>query len=586
MAEVRRRIASALGLTAGSAVLAFGVGAPPEHCPAVTADEVSTAARAAAAWLIGNQQEDGTWLYEYDRDRDVALEGYNVVRHAGVMTSLYQAATAGIAGASASADSGLAWAIERLVERHGWAALPDGSTVSTGTNALLVAALAERRLLTGDDRYDEVLERLAGFIERQVEPTGAVLAYYDLDADRARPATYSIYYTGEAYWALARMHHIQPEAGWGALADRVGAYIATERDVAEDIWPPLADHWAGYGIAETARFPERPAARPLTDDELALARRQGGLIGQRVRSISERFGPWGPVVRGTFTPRGGGYGVFGEGLTGLWRASQLDERLAPERGDLAARIECIAGLAIRAQSDAADAAAYPEPDMVEGAWFIDDVTRMDDQQHALSALLLTLPVIEAGTTGSGHPAPSPWLWLVVVVAVVQPISAGLAVPRRAARGERARIAALGGAIAATATLVVGALSGPILAALDVSRPAMRLAAGGLCILATAVDLVRGPRGPATIDPTGRGAALVPVAIPLVLRPALPVVALSVVADHGLVFLAGSLLLTVAGVVAAAVLGREGVVATWAAWTVSAFGMATAVLLVADAVFAI
>ena len=43
---------------------------------------------------------------------------------------------------------------------------------------------------------------------------------------------------------------------------------------------------------------ERTVRQPLTDDELAFVRRQGGLIGQRVRSISQRFGPWGELVRG------------------------------------------------------------------------------------------------------------------------------------------------------------------------------------------------------------------------------------------------------------------------------------------------
>ena len=41
--------------------------------------------------------------------------------------------------------------------------------------------------------------------------------------------------------------------------------MATVRDDAEDIWPPLADHWSGYGLAETAAFPERPVGHPLTD---------------------------------------------------------------------------------------------------------------------------------------------------------------------------------------------------------------------------------------------------------------------------------------------------------------------------------
>ena len=122
-----------------------------------------------------------------------------------------------------------------------------------------------------------------------------------------------------------------------------------------------------------------------------------------MRSISQRFGPWGVAVRGTFTPRGGGYGVFGEGLTGLWRAAQLDDRLADERGALGERAICITGLAIDAQVTALEATEYADPGKVEGAWFIDDLTRMDDQRHALSALLMTMPILEADPPTAGTP---------------------------------------------------------------------------------------------------------------------------------------------------------------------------------------
>ena len=38
-----------------------------------------------------------------------------------------------------------------------------------------------------------------------------------------------------------------------------------------------------------------------------------GLFGSQVRWVSQRFGPWGVVVRGPHVPRGGGYGVRGRG---------------------------------------------------------------------------------------------------------------------------------------------------------------------------------------------------------------------------------------------------------------------------------
>ena len=215
MNVVGRRLGATLAATLGAGVLVFGAGAPPERCPEVSVGRVEAAAEDAATWIIDNQQPDGTWLYEYDRVADVASDDYNVVRHAGVMSSLYQSAARGVDGALASADRGLVWALEHVVERDDWAGVTTSSTVQTGTNSLLIAALVERRLLTGDDTHDELLGRLGRFLTSQVESSGAVLAYYDLEPDRARAGVYSIYYTGEAYWALGRLHRLEPDAGWG-----------------------------------------------------------------------------------------------------------------------------------------------------------------------------------------------------------------------------------------------------------------------------------------------------------------------------------------------------------------------------------
>ena len=467
---IRRRLAATTGLTLGATAIMFGVAAPPERCPTITPDETRAAAMLATDWIVDNQNPDGTWLYEYDRSTRTLTDDYNEVRHAGVMTALYQAAARGHERALVSADRGLEWAEQHFVVRDEWIGMTDSRSISIGTNALMVAALAERRELTGDTQHDDLMRGLARLIADQTEPSGALLAYYD----RPRPETYSIYYTGEAQWALSRMHHAFPDEGWDGPADRMLHYMATARDDVEDIWPPLADHWSGYGLASTAAYPDRPAGQPLTDAELDFVRRQGGLIGQRVRSIAQRFGPWGVVVRGTFTPRGGGYGVFGEGLAGLWRAAQLDDRLAPERTPLADRASCIVGLAMEAQVPADEAADHPDPTKVRGAWFIDDTTRMDDQQHALSALLMTIPILESvpEPASSGHPAPMWLLWFVVVIAVLNPVRVALAARDRA-RTDRLRDVGIGVVGGGVVLVAVGALSGTLLDAFDTSRPAMR-----------------------------------------------------------------------------------------------------------------
>jgi hypothetical protein len=329
---------------------AFAAAAPPEHCPSVSADELRRSAQATVDWFVRNQGADGAWLYQYDADDDSTPSEYNEVRHAGVTMGLYQAAAAGFPGALSSADRGTEWALDRLIERDGWAALVFDARVATGATALLVAGLVIRREATGETRYDEVLRRLGRFLLAQTEASGAVLASYDSARGGPVPGEYSKYYTGEAYWALAGLHRAVPDGGWGEAADRIGAYLATSRDEVEDHWPPIPDHWAAYGQAETVEFPER-GRPPLTQDELDYARRQAELFGFQARWLGQLFGPWGRLVRGSYEPRGGWYGVVGEALTGWWLTAREDQRLADLQKPVAARATCVAGLAVSEQSD-------------------------------------------------------------------------------------------------------------------------------------------------------------------------------------------------------------------------------------------
>jgi small neutral amino acid transporter SnatA (MarC family) len=517
---------------------AFAVIAPPESCPSVTADELRRSAQATVDWFVRNQEKDGSWVYVYNADENSTPSEYNEVRHAGVTMGLYQAAAAGLPGALRSADRGTAWALDRLTSRHGWAAIAGEDRVTTGATALLVAGLDIRREATGDTRYDGELAQLGRFLLAQTEPSGAVLASYD--PARAAPVAgeYSKYYTGEAYWALARLHRTFAGEGWGEAADRIGAYLATSRDEVEDHWPPIPDHWAAYGVSETVEFPER-GRPPLTEHEVSYARRQAELFGVQARWLSQQHGPWGRVVRGTHMARGGWYGVVGEALTGWWLAARNDPRLADLQEPIAERATCTAGLAVGEQSAAEDAAGAASPGRVEGAWFREGETRMDDQQHALAGLLRTIPIVEAddasgpgGSSGPGDDAPSAWLWAVALVLALNPARAAFGVPH-AGRSPRAvaGLAAFGGTIGALAVCAAAAAGGPLLGALDVSEPSFRIAAGIVAALAGAADLLRRPPPP---EPAlaGRQAALIPVAIPLVARPALLVLALGAGADRG------------------------------------------------------
>jgi small neutral amino acid transporter SnatA (MarC family) len=92
---------------------------------------------------------------------------------------------------------------------------------------------------------------------------------------------------------------------------------------------------------------------------------------------------------------------------------------------------------------------------------------------------------------------------------------------------------------------VAALGGdPLLDLLDVSEPSFRLAAAIVAALAGAADLFRRPP-PSEPALPGWRAALVPIAIPAVARPALLVLALGAGADERVLASAGAMVLGVA-----------------------------------------
>jgi small neutral amino acid transporter SnatA (MarC family) len=565
-------------------VLAFGAAAPPEHCPPVTAAELRDAAQASVDWFVRNQNPGGDWLYQYNKEDDTTAAEYNPVRHAGVTMGLYQAAAAGLPGALRSADRGTEWALERLLERDGWAALAAQPEVDTGATALLVAGLTIRREATGDKRYDAVMRRLGRFLLAQTQPSGAVLATYDPVRGAPVAGLYSKYFTGEAYWALARLQTAFPGEGWGEAADRIGAYLATSRDEEEGHWPPIPDHWAAYGMSETAELRE-PGRPPLTGDEVAYARRQAELFGAQARWLSQRYGPWGGVVRPGYEPRGGWYGVIGEALTGWWLTAGADPRLAGLRDAIGERAACVAGLAVSAQSGAGDARGAARPERVAGAWFHDGETRMDDQQHALAGLLRTIPIARTSASPTDDDGPTGWLWAAVLLLALNPARAVFGIP--GGRGSpRTTLAAAGGAIGGLAVCLAALAGDPLLDAFDVSEPSFRTAAGVLAALLGAADLFRRPPSPEPALPGAR-AALVPVAIPLVARPALVVLALGAGADERVLVTVGAMALGVAALAALAAAcptdGPSGRALRWAGRLLAAGLLACGVLLTIDGV---
>ena len=349
---------------------------------------------------------------------------------------------------------------------------------------------------------------------------------------------YSKYYTGEAYWALARLHRAFPAEGGARPPDRIGAYLASSRDEAEDHWPPIPDHWAAYGPSETVEFPER-GRPPLTDDELDYARRQAELFGIQAASSASIYGPWGRWCGQARAPRRL-VRRDGRGAHRLVADHAGRARLADLRAPIAERAACVAGLAVERAVRRRGRREAARPGRVEGAWFVDGETRMDDQQHALAGLLRTIPIVEAARIG---PDDGTHRRLAVgrrARAGAQPGPGRVRGPSRGALAAReVALAAAGGAIGGL-VVCAAALRRP--AARGCSTSASRRSASppGSWPSWSAPPTCSGGRRRPEPALDGRRAALIPVAVPVVARPALLVLALGAGADLGVLVCAGAM----------------------------------------------
>ncbi len=149
------------------------------------------AAVAAGDWLDRNLDEGGRFVYGYDRDSNVENQDYNIVRHAGAMNSLYQLVAAGESQYLDGADQALGYLLELRIEHDDWVTIAEpGTRAKLGTVGFLVVGLVQRRAVTGETVYDDLMRALGRFIVAQQESDGSILAYWDQRAETPSPNEY------------------------------------------------------------------------------------------------------------------------------------------------------------------------------------------------------------------------------------------------------------------------------------------------------------------------------------------------------------------------------------------------------------
>ncbi len=129
----------------------------------------------------------------------------------------------------------------------------------------------------------------------------------------------------------------------------------------------------------------------LSDRNIAFARSLAERFGLLIRAESQRRDTTFSALTHGPQARSAGMATWVEGLNALWRLAGQDARIGDLRAPIAERAVCGAGMLAARQVQPNEARGHPRE--AAGAWFTGGKTRMDDQQHALSALLATADIL-------------------------------------------------------------------------------------------------------------------------------------------------------------------------------------------------
>jgi hypothetical protein len=609
------RVGRIIAVWAVGVLAVFGVGravvAMPQHCGTGEAAEWRAAAEAAVGWFATNQQADGTFTYRYDAETGAEPDEYNWVRHAGVLLSLEQAETAGVATAAPVADRARARVFQNITRAGDVAALRNGAEPTAGGTALLVAALAERHEHRADTTDDELLRALGRYLVAQVQPGGQVDEYSDPATLAPERGTPSIFTTSEVAFALARMERLFPGEGFGEPVRTITHYVSTRRALDAGVVPDLGDHWMAYAMSEIVRWPDPQAAR-LTGEELAWGRKQMGIVGVMTRFESQRTQGWQDEVRRGGVSIGSAVGTHGEALNGWVLVAGIEPALRPQLANVVSTAQCNAGLLAERQVTPEEAAEAPDPEKAQGAWLWEGVTQMDDQQHALSALVMATDRVDPAVLEVGGQLPrrapvpeSPWLMFVVALAALNPLRLALGSsprPRSSELGsdsaplgadllprtDESRWARVGAAgIVGTAVLAGLGFAGDwVWRTLDVSIP-VGVIGGALAVTVGALLTAVWPLPRVGEAADGRWGWFVPHLIPLTLRPELLALTLAAgAAGRGWPFALGLLAAVAMATAIARVTSSSGVITTWLARVMAVVALVAGVAMIVDAIYAV
>jgi len=222
--------------------------------------DIIESTRLAAYYLLRVMDSKGKFTYIYDPIKDRSKGGYNMLRHAGTIFSMLQYyEETGDEEVLKGAQRAIKYMLSKVktFRKNGeeMACLVEGDYVKLGGNGLAVLSLAKYMEATGDNRYMPLVKKMGEWMVSVQDESGRFFVHKQVFPEGEVSDFRSVYYPGEAIFALAVLGRLDGENSdkWLEAAERGARYIIEIRDgKKQDIELPH-DHWLLYGMDELSR---------------------------------------------------------------------------------------------------------------------------------------------------------------------------------------------------------------------------------------------------------------------------------------------------------------------------------------------
>ena len=206
-----------------------------------------------ADYLVDILQENGSYIYRYDAQDGKVSDTYNILRHEGTTWSLIEVY-------KITKNKELKDAIEKAIEyviennvkykddKTAYIIEEKNNEIKLGANGIGVVMLTEYMDTFETNKYDDLLVKLGNGILSMQNDNGSYYHVYGYPEFNKREEFRTVYYDGEATFALSKIYGRTKDEKWLKRAKKSIDYFIKNN------YTQYRDQWIEYSVNEVTKY--------------------------------------------------------------------------------------------------------------------------------------------------------------------------------------------------------------------------------------------------------------------------------------------------------------------------------------------